>query len=150
MRPYQAILLMTQFKNNIKDDEQFGKLKNKHFLDLQQKVDNRLTPDLTRMYSSEYGIDGSDSRGMHILEKLNDAQADLLAMKDLMAWLALSPDGDGRTAEQLENAVRIASGRGVLLAGCVHETIVSTAMQEWQGGLVLWVWGVGNKTNICF
>lgn len=102
----------------------------KGFLQLANKLNSRLTPELTCLYSKDYTGGAELTKGMDILEKLNKAQSDMALLKELVACVAPGPEDTARTAVQFRDVVAAVRGAGVDIASSVDETVASHFLQH--------------------
>jgi hypothetical protein len=102
----------------------------KAFLQLANKLNSRLTPELTCLYSKDYIGGGELTKGMDILEKLNKAQSDMALLKELVACVAPGPEDTARTAGQFRDVVAAVREAGMAIASSVDETVASLFLQH--------------------
>ena len=102
----------------------------KVFLQLASKLSNRLTPELTCLYSKDYTRGNELTKGMDILEKLNKAQSDMALLKELVACVAPGPGDEARTAGQFRDAVEAVREAGMAIASSVDGSVASLFLQQ--------------------
>jgi hypothetical protein len=102
----------------------------KGFLQLANKLNSRLTPELTCLYSKDYTGGAELTKGMDILEKLNKAQSDMALLKELVACVAPGPEDTARTAGQFRDVVAAVREAGMAIASSVDETVASLFLQH--------------------
>ena len=96
-----------------------GQVTGKVFLQLANKLNSRLTPELTCLYSKDYTGGGELTKGMDILEKLNKAQSDMALLRELVACVAPGPEDTARTAGQFQDVVEAVREAGMDIASSV-------------------------------
>ena len=123
----QVLLSVSQFKGHLADDSQFVKVTTKQYNKLFKSLQDRLTTELTSLYSREYEGGPESTRGMAILERLQQAEAEMDAVKELVFCLEGTPP---RSGEQFQTALQRVRDNRVNVAAVADELVAGKFLAD--------------------
>ncbi|CAK0896533.1 unnamed protein product [Prorocentrum cordatum] len=124
----KAVLSADHMLRKLEDSQRIGGITVDAFVREVAKLDQRLTPELTILYSKDYnGTDGTP--GMTVYEDLQKARDKLRSCDGVVVCLN-AKDGERTSAESLLAEHNIAKGAGVQIASFVLETVVIRGFSE--------------------
>ena len=128
----QVLLSFKQLKGHLADNGEVLKILPSKATALQTKVAARLTPELVHAYSAEYAGGSKTTRGMEILEELQNARSDLTLIVELLDGLhpAKESGASGKSASDLQDLLKKARDAGIIVASAPDEHMFTKFLDE--------------------
>jgi hypothetical protein len=128
----QVLLSFKQLKGHLADNEEVLKILPSKATALQTKVAARLSPELVLAYSAEYAGGSKTTRGMEILEELQNARSDLTLIVELLDGLhpAKESGASGKSASDLQDLLKKVRDAGIIVASAPDEHMFTKFLGE--------------------
>ena len=119
---------ITQMLKKVEDDAQFSVVTQKTFASHLSKVEGRLTPELSILYTQ--GYDGTNATpGVHMYEELEKQRKKMKSIEGLIRSFAAT-EGVDSSADALNEEQHLATAAGVNVAPIVRTTVSARGFKE--------------------